>query len=220
MAVTETIQELLQGIDEAQYGRDMRQFIHKAIQKCYEEGSAGETDLVAREAIDDINDRLGSGEIGDAYLMPMSFNDSDATTNHLTITRQLIVFPSIKMAHLNVRVKNESASSAVDNWLLVGRYLWDMPMLFLPTGMRNSFPLYNYASTDNTAAPVLRGVLTNCSSRTSATKPYTGSGLAFRGSLDANAFVEGNIAFPYIKLADNFPISSGEKINYPDYFEE
>lgn len=49
MAVTETIQELLQGIDDAQYGRDMRQYIHKGIQKCYEEGSAGETDLVARE---------------------------------------------------------------------------------------------------------------------------------------------------------------------------
>lgn len=54
MAVTETIQELLQGIDDAQYGRDMRQYIHKGIQKCYEEGSAGETDLVARESIDDL----------------------------------------------------------------------------------------------------------------------------------------------------------------------
>lgn len=54
MAVTETIQELLQGIDSAQYGRDMRQFIHKAIQKCYEEGSAGETDLEARDRLDDV----------------------------------------------------------------------------------------------------------------------------------------------------------------------
>lgn len=54
MAVTETIQELLQGIDDAQYGRDMREFIHKAIQKCYEEGSAGETDLEARDRLDDV----------------------------------------------------------------------------------------------------------------------------------------------------------------------
>lgn len=54
MAVTETIQELLQGIDDAQYGRDMRQYIHKGIQKCYEEGSAGETDLTARQAIADL----------------------------------------------------------------------------------------------------------------------------------------------------------------------
>lgn len=64
MAVSETIQELLQGIDEAQYGRDMRQFIHKGIQKCYEEGSAGETDLTAREmaveAQNDIADILTS----------------------------------------------------------------------------------------------------------------------------------------------------------------
>lgn len=55
MAVTETIQELLQGIDDSQYGRDMRQYIHKGIQKCYEEGSAGETDLTARNDIADIN---------------------------------------------------------------------------------------------------------------------------------------------------------------------
>lgn len=54
MAVTETIQELLQGIDDAQYGRDMRQYIHKGIQKCYEEGSAGETDLTARQAIENL----------------------------------------------------------------------------------------------------------------------------------------------------------------------
>lgn len=60
MAVTETIQELLQGIDDAQYGRDMRQYIHKGIQKCYEEGSAGETDLVAREAIENLTDSIVS----------------------------------------------------------------------------------------------------------------------------------------------------------------
>ena len=58
MAVTETIQELLQGIDDAQYGRDMRQYIHKGIQKCYEEGSAGETDLVARQEIENITDTV------------------------------------------------------------------------------------------------------------------------------------------------------------------
>lgn len=51
MAVSETIQEILDGIDESQYGRDMRDYIHKGIQKCYEEGSAGETDLQARTDI-------------------------------------------------------------------------------------------------------------------------------------------------------------------------
>lgn len=58
MAVTETIQELLQGIDDAQYGRDMRQYIHKGIQKCYEEGSAGETDLTARTEIQNVRDEM------------------------------------------------------------------------------------------------------------------------------------------------------------------
>ena len=62
MAVTETIQELLQGIDDAQYGRDMRQFIHKGIQKCYEEGSAGETDLTARNAIDNMGNSIATVE--------------------------------------------------------------------------------------------------------------------------------------------------------------
>jgi hypothetical protein len=58
MAVTETIQELLQGIDDAQYGRDMRQYIHKGIQKCYEEGRAGETDLDARDRLDVVEQEL------------------------------------------------------------------------------------------------------------------------------------------------------------------
>lgn len=58
MAVTETIQELLEGIDSAQYGRDMRQYIHKGIQKCYEEGSAGETDLEARLRLDNLEDNI------------------------------------------------------------------------------------------------------------------------------------------------------------------
>lgn len=62
MAVTETIQELLQGIDDAQYGRDMRQYIHKGIQKCYEEGSAGETDLQARTDIEKLANNFGSVE--------------------------------------------------------------------------------------------------------------------------------------------------------------
>lgn len=62
MAVSETIQEILQGIDEAQYGRDMRQYIHKGIQKCYEEGSAGETDLVARNDISAVMDSIADVE--------------------------------------------------------------------------------------------------------------------------------------------------------------
>ena len=62
MAVSETIQEILEGIDTSQYGRDMRQYIHKGIEKCYEEGSAGETDLEARTRLDDIEANLAPKE--------------------------------------------------------------------------------------------------------------------------------------------------------------
>lgn len=75
MAVTETIQELLQGIDDSQYGRDMRQYIHKGIQKCYEEGSAGETDLIAREGISTILSNFASIEDGSTLSRSYKQND-------------------------------------------------------------------------------------------------------------------------------------------------
>ena len=43
------IQTLLNQIRTAIYGRDVRQAIHDAIRKCYDEGKAGATDLTARE---------------------------------------------------------------------------------------------------------------------------------------------------------------------------
>lgn len=42
------IQEYLDKIKNAVYGREVRQAIHDAIQTCYDEGSAGSTDLTAR----------------------------------------------------------------------------------------------------------------------------------------------------------------------------
>lgn len=43
------IQEYLDKIKTAVYGRDVRQAIHDAIKTCYDDGSAGATDLTARE---------------------------------------------------------------------------------------------------------------------------------------------------------------------------
>lgn len=43
------IQTLLNQIKTAIYGRDVRQAIHDAIRKCYDDGRAGATDLTARE---------------------------------------------------------------------------------------------------------------------------------------------------------------------------
>lgn len=76
MSVSETIQEILQGIDDAQYGRDMRQYIHKGIQKCYEEGSAGETDLVARESVEKILEIFGDVEATSTASKDYAIGDS------------------------------------------------------------------------------------------------------------------------------------------------
>lgn len=76
MAVSETIQEILQGIDDAQYGRDMRQYIHKGIQKCYEDGSAGALDLDARESIEKILEMFGDVESGDTASKAYAVGDS------------------------------------------------------------------------------------------------------------------------------------------------
>lgn len=75
MSVTATIQELLQGIMDSQYGRDMRQYIHDAIQKCYEEGSAGETDLTARNGVLKILEMFGNVETGTTASRAYSIGD-------------------------------------------------------------------------------------------------------------------------------------------------
>ena len=48
------IQTLLKNILGAVYGKDVRQSIHDAISKCYEDGKAGQLDLVARNGINEI----------------------------------------------------------------------------------------------------------------------------------------------------------------------
>jgi len=57
------IQEELQQILSARYGKDVRQNIHDAIHTCYEDGRAGAIDLVAREEIDEINEKGVGAEI-------------------------------------------------------------------------------------------------------------------------------------------------------------
>lgn len=50
------IQENLQKILSAVWGKDVRQAIHDAIHDCYEDGSAGSVDLIAREGIEDLEE--------------------------------------------------------------------------------------------------------------------------------------------------------------------
>ena len=45
------IQTYLEKIKNAIYGKDVRQAIHDAIHQCYEDGKAGELDLIAREQV-------------------------------------------------------------------------------------------------------------------------------------------------------------------------
>lgn len=54
------IQEYLEKIRLARYGKDVRQSIHDAIHQCYEDGKAGSIDLVAREFIDALQEDINS----------------------------------------------------------------------------------------------------------------------------------------------------------------
>lgn len=52
------IQENLQKILSAVWGKDVRQAIHDAIHDCYEDGSAGSVDLIAREGVENLETDL------------------------------------------------------------------------------------------------------------------------------------------------------------------
>lgn len=55
------IKSFLDKIKSAQYGRDVRQAIHDAISRCYEDGKAGASDLEARDRITTILNRIDKG---------------------------------------------------------------------------------------------------------------------------------------------------------------
>ena len=52
------ITEYLEQIENAVYGKDVRQAIHDGIEQCYEDGKAGAIDLTARQAIEETNTEL------------------------------------------------------------------------------------------------------------------------------------------------------------------
>lgn len=80
------IDSLLKKIKTAIYGKDVRSAIHDSIHKCYEDGKAGATDLVARDRIESAQaqisqfTKLTSGSTtGDAELMNIRIG-ADGTT--------------------------------------------------------------------------------------------------------------------------------------------
>lgn len=54
------IQTYLSKIKSAIYGKDVRQAIHDAIHQCYQDGKAGELDLVAREGVEKIQNNIAN----------------------------------------------------------------------------------------------------------------------------------------------------------------
>lgn len=66
------IQEYLNQIKNAIYGRDVRQAIHDGIHQCYEDGKAGAVDLVAREEIAELvapsGEAPSAAEVTDARI--------------------------------------------------------------------------------------------------------------------------------------------------------
>ena len=62
------IEEYLDKIKNAVYGREVRQAIHDGIHQCYEDGKAGAVDLEARERITNLATLQEGSTTGDAEL--------------------------------------------------------------------------------------------------------------------------------------------------------
>lgn len=195
MAVTETIQELLQGIDDAQYGRDMRQFIHKGIQKCYEEGSAGETDLEARSRLDDVEQTIA--ELVDIYDMPYTKQSITGITDE----SKLYVIPSINLMSLHIRITADSGT--IDN---TGKTI------------ASNFPIAvgasGFANVQNFVQLVAKDSSNNFTSVYAELRvPKVGSDandLIISGQTSSNQrTLYGIITVPYKSLNSSYPLSSG-----------
>lgn len=62
------IEEILNKILSAVFGKDVRQAIHDGIEQCYEDGKVGAVDLVARQRIDNLAKLPEGSTTGDAEL--------------------------------------------------------------------------------------------------------------------------------------------------------
>lgn len=76
-----TIQDYLNNILKAVYGKDVRQSIHDAIQQCYYDGRSGAIDLVAREQINNLIKLQEGSTTGDAELIDIRVGADGFTYN-------------------------------------------------------------------------------------------------------------------------------------------
>lgn len=79
------IQENLQKILTAVWGRDVRQAIHDAIHDCYEDASSGTTDLPARERIDALETNSATKTELQAEVTARTAGDADINTTIGTV---------------------------------------------------------------------------------------------------------------------------------------
>lgn len=104
------ISTLLNAIKTAIYGRDVRQAIHDAIRKCYDDGRAGAIDLTARE-LAKLNASKLQAEISDFTESASGRMDDYETQTSTQIAEEL--------AALNARLENFMASAGATTATLI-----------------------------------------------------------------------------------------------------
>lgn len=104
------IATLLNTIKTAIYGRDVRQAIHDAIRKCYDDGRAGAIDLTARE-LAKLNASKLQAEISDFTESASGRMDDYETQTSTQIAEEL--------AALNTRLENFMASAGATTATLI-----------------------------------------------------------------------------------------------------
>lgn len=104
------IATLLNTIKTAIYGRDVRQAIHDAIRKCYDDGRAGTIDLTARE-LAKLNASKLQAEISDFTESASGRMDDYETQTSAQIAEEL--------AALNTRLENFMASAGATTATLI-----------------------------------------------------------------------------------------------------
>ena len=185
------IEQNLEQIRTAVYGKDVRQAIHDAIHDCYEDGHAGSTDLVARERLDNLVGSYGGALTrttlwsGLAYYKGSIIGLSDSPTNYDYI--EVLYQPAVGMQYESKLYR--SSEFASDNVILLGSVV--VPNEANNNGIINrDLGLQAVANTDYMSYTVIRatehywdGVNTDNASNTSVAAATTDDATRKAGSV-------------------------------------